>query len=158
MQSSKWFIQPHHFLGVRRGVITFFSIPRFCLSHRSARNLRVLAVKGCSLPWCFLLFMTLVVAGPMKSRFVIFIVVIVSMGMRTEYLLSSANKPSKPDEVGGSGNAWPGYVKARTTGRALWRKRKLEIWLFEGTKIELLGELCRLQGPQRRTTNGFSKE
>ena len=63
--------------------------------------------------------MTLVVAGPRNNRFATLVTNIVANGTRTLHLFSSANAPGKPDAAP-RGAPDPGYVKARTIGRAVW--------------------------------------
>jgi hypothetical protein len=62
--------------------------------------------------------MTLVVAGPRNKRFATLVTNIVANGAKTLHPFTSANTPENPDAAPRRVPD-PGYVKARTTGRAV---------------------------------------
>jgi len=67
-----------------------------------------------------------VVAGPIQIKFVILIVNIVAIGAKTFHRLFSAKNPDKPD--GAEPNSvflTPGYVRARATGSAVCKLKKI---------------------------------
>ena len=66
--------------------------------------------------------MILVVAGPTNTIFTTLVAKIVAIGTSTLNRFFSAKKPDKPDGAlapAPNGDLSPGYVRARTTGRAL---------------------------------------
>lgn len=70
--------------------------------------------------------MIFVVNGPIQTRFARLIAKILTMGASTLSRLFSAKKPSGPDDVEpNSGEMATGYVRARMTGRAVWRPKKI---------------------------------
>ena len=65
--------------------------------------------------------MSLVVAGPTKNKFARLVAKIVMIGTNVLPLFFSARKPVSPEGVDDEPRVKgePGYVKARTTGRAV---------------------------------------
>lgn len=80
--------------------------------------------------------MILVVAGPTTSIFIRLVAKIDAIGISTLYLLFSANTPLSDDGLADnpSVEGEPGYVRARTTGRAVCSPKyigKMACWRVE---------------------------
>ena len=67
--------------------------------------------------------MIFVVAGPMTSRFDRFIRNSAVIGASTLVRLSGSKNPARPDGMGRRCERSPGYVRASTTGRAVWMEK-----------------------------------